>query len=63
MTAAKIAMCCWLDPFIVVRIEFLEWTPEGRLRHARFAGIRADKDARGVRENMNPAVPNCASNS
>jgi hypothetical protein len=33
-------------PFIVVRIEFLEWTPENRLRHPRFAGIR--KDAREV---------------
>jgi DNA ligase D-like protein (predicted ligase) len=25
LTAAKMAMCCWLDPFIVARIEFLEW--------------------------------------
>jgi hypothetical protein len=24
LTAAKMAMCCWLDPFIVARIEFLE---------------------------------------
>jgi DNA ligase D-like protein (predicted ligase) len=48
MTPAKMTMCCWLDPFIVVRIEFLEWTPENRLRHARFAGIRADQDAREV---------------
>jgi bifunctional non-homologous end joining protein LigD len=37
-----------LDPFIVARIEFLEWTPENRFRHARFAGIRSDKDARDV---------------
>jgi ATP-dependent DNA ligase len=42
------ALCRWLDPFIVVRIEFLEWTPEGRLRHPRFAGIRSDKNARDV---------------
>jgi ATP-dependent DNA ligase len=46
--AAKMDMCRWLDPFLVVRIEFLEWTPENRLRHARFAGIRSDKDARDV---------------
>jgi hypothetical protein len=26
LTAAKIAACCWLHPFIVVRVEFLEWT-------------------------------------
>jgi ATP-dependent DNA ligase len=37
--------CQWLDPFLVARIEFLEWTPENRLRHPRFAGIRTDKDA------------------
>jgi ATP-dependent DNA ligase len=48
LTAAKIDMCRWLDPFLVARIEFLEWTPENRLRHARFAGIRSDKDARDV---------------
>jgi ATP-dependent DNA ligase len=38
----------WLDPFIVVRIEFLEWTPENRLCHPRFAAMRSDKDAREV---------------
>jgi bifunctional non-homologous end joining protein LigD len=48
LTAAKMAVCRWLDPFIVARIEFLEWTPEDRLRHPRFAGIRSDKDAREV---------------
>jgi ATP-dependent DNA ligase len=48
LTAAKMPICRWLDPFIVVRIEFLEWTPEDRLRHPRFAGIRSDKDAREV---------------
>jgi len=47
LTAAKNG-CRWLDPLIVVRIEFLEWTPENRLRHPRFAGIRNDKDARDV---------------
>jgi ATP dependent DNA ligase C terminal region len=47
-TAAKIAMCRWLDLFIVARIEFLEWTPDNRLRHPRFAEIRSDKDARDV---------------
>jgi len=41
-------LCSWLEPFIVARIEFLEWTPDNRLRHPRFAGIRSDKDAREV---------------
>lgn len=48
LTAAKMAICRWLDPFLVARIEFLEWTPDERLRHPRFAGIRSDKDAREV---------------
>jgi bifunctional non-homologous end joining protein LigD len=48
ITAAKMAACHWLDPFIVVRIEFLEWTLDNRLRHPRFAGIRSGKDAREV---------------
>jgi ATP-dependent DNA ligase len=33
-------------PLIVARIEFLEMTPDNRLRHARIAGFRSDKDAR-----------------
>ena len=46
------APCRWLNPFSVARIEFLEWTPENRLRHPRFGGIRSDKEARDVvREN------------
>ncbi len=57
-TAAKMAMCCWLHPFIGVRIEFLE-TPENRLRHPRFAGIQSDKDARDIlREEIGFLVPN-----
>ena len=48
LTAAKMNICRWLEPFLVARIEFLEWTPERRLRHARFGGIRSDKDARDV---------------
>jgi len=48
MTAAKMAACCWLEPFLVARIEFLEWTPDNRLRHPRFAGFRTDKAASEV---------------
>ena len=42
LTVAKMAMCHWLDPFIVACIEFLEWTPDYRLRHPHFAGIRSE---------------------
>jgi bifunctional non-homologous end joining protein LigD len=48
LTASKIAMCRWLDPFPVARIEFLEWTPENRLRHPRFAGLRSDKEVGAI---------------
>ena len=48
LTSAKMAACCWLYPFIVARIEFLEWTPENRLRQPRFTGIRSDKNAGDV---------------
>jgi ATP-dependent DNA ligase len=48
LTAAKMGLCCWLRALIVTRIEFLEWTPDNRLRHPRFAGIRTDKGAQDV---------------
>jgi ATP-dependent DNA ligase len=48
LTATKMALCRWLEPLIVARIDFLEWTPVNRLRHPRFLGIRGDKDARDV---------------
>jgi bifunctional non-homologous end joining protein LigD len=48
LTSAKMLNCRWLEPLLVARIEFLEWTPVNRLRHPRFAGIRADKDARDI---------------
>jgi DNA ligase D-like protein (predicted ligase) len=54
LTAAKMDMCRWLDPFLVARIEFLEWTPDERLRHPRFAGIRSHKDAREVTRDDTP---------
>jgi bifunctional non-homologous end joining protein LigD len=48
LTIAKMAACRWLETLLVARIEFLEWTPDNRLRHPRFAGIRSDKDVREV---------------
>lgn len=43
LTASKMTVCRRLDPFLVSRIELLKWTPEDRMRHVRFAGIRSDK--------------------
>jgi ATP dependent DNA ligase C terminal region len=32
----------WVRPELVAEVEFVEWTPEGHLRHARFVGRRGD---------------------
>ena len=34
----------WVKPELVAQIEFGEWTPDGHLRHAKFIGLRHDKD-------------------
>jgi bifunctional non-homologous end joining protein LigD len=39
----------WTRPKLVAQIRFVEWTAEGRLRHAAFLGLRDDKAARDVR--------------
>jgi len=33
----------WLKHELVAQIEFTAWTPDGHLRHSKFAGLRADK--------------------
>ena len=38
----------WVRPEIVVQVAFIEWTVHGKLRHARFLNVRADKSAREV---------------
>ena len=38
----------WASPKLVAQIGFGEWTPDGKLRHPRFVGLRTDKDARAV---------------
>ena len=38
----------WVDPVVVVQVEFAEWTPDGRLRFATYQGVRTDKDPREV---------------
>jgi ATP-dependent DNA ligase len=48
LTAEKMKKCIWVNPELVAQIEFLEWTANDHLRHAKFAGFRDDKDARTV---------------
>jgi DNA ligase D-like protein (predicted ligase) len=38
----------WVEPELVAQIAFMEWTPDGRLRHPSFLGMRFDKPARDV---------------
>jgi bifunctional non-homologous end joining protein LigD len=33
----------WVKPQLVAEIAFTEWTPQGRLRHPRYLGLRVDK--------------------
>jgi len=42
----------WVKPEVVVQVAFIEWTVHGKLRHARFLGIREDKSARQVVREM-----------
>lgn len=36
----------WVEPELVIEVEFAEWTPDGRLRAPVFVGLRADKPPR-----------------
>lgn len=40
----------WVAPKLVAEVKFAEITPDGRLRHARFLGLREDKRASAVRD-------------
>ena len=48
ITREKMNACAWVKPVTVAEIEFAEWTPEERLRHASFLGLRSDKKATDV---------------
>lgn len=48
LTADDMKKCVWVRPEVVARIEYLEWTEGDHLRHGKFAGLRADKNARTV---------------
>jgi bifunctional non-homologous end joining protein LigD len=48
LDAEKMKKCVWVEPALVARIEFLEWTESDHLRHSKFAGMRNDKEARTV---------------
>ena len=47
--AADAADALWLRPELVGEVEYAEFTPNGTLRHARWRGLRAEKQPRDVR--------------
>ena len=38
----------WVKPTLVAEVSFAQWTRDGRLRHAVFRGLRADKPAASI---------------
>jgi bifunctional non-homologous end joining protein LigD len=48
VTADEMREMHWVSPKLVVQVRFVEWTAEGRLRHAAFVGLRQDKEANEV---------------
>jgi bifunctional non-homologous end joining protein LigD len=47
-TRAEQADATWVEPDVVVEVEFGEWSHEARLRHPVYLGRRDDKDAGSV---------------
>ena len=45
----------WVEPRLVVEVEFSEWTHEGHLRQPSYKGLREDKSASDVRQERAPA--------
>ncbi len=39
----------FVQPKLVAEVEFSEWTPDSQVRHAKFLGLRLDKDAKTVK--------------
>ena len=48
------------EPRLVAEVSFSEWTPDGRLRHPVYLGLREDKQAREVVREDAPAPPSPA---
>jgi bifunctional non-homologous end joining protein LigD len=48
VTAEDMKALLWTEPELVVEIQFVEWTAEGRLRLSKFLGMRPDKTAKDV---------------
>ncbi len=62
--APNAAIARWVKPKRVAEIAFTEWTPDGRIRHPSFQGLRMDKAPEEcVRERATPLSPDDAPQS
>ena len=50
LAADKMKECRWLAPVLVAQFEYVEWTPDNHLRHAKFVALSDDRDVREVRK-------------
>ncbi len=48
LTVEKMRECRWLEPRVICRVAFVEWTDAGNLRHAKFIAMRDDKNPNEV---------------
>ena len=48
LPAAEADAATWVKPALVGEVAFGEWTTDGRLRHPRWRGLRADKSPEDV---------------
>ncbi|MGA8658872.1 MAG: hypothetical protein WB586_22290 [Chthoniobacterales bacterium] len=48
ITPAVMKHCHWVEPVLVARLKFTEWTNDGQLRQPVFLGLRTDKKAKDV---------------
>jgi bifunctional non-homologous end joining protein LigD len=39
----------WVAPEIVGEVEYRSWTPDGRLRHSSWRGLRPDRDPEDIK--------------
>jgi bifunctional non-homologous end joining protein LigD len=42
----------WVKPTLLCEVAFTEWTDDGHIRHPSFQGLREDKDAKEVKQEM-----------
>jgi bifunctional non-homologous end joining protein LigD len=50
----------WVRPVLVAEVSFGEWTPDGRIRHSVFHGLRDDKDASAITREQPTSVEGVA---